>query len=64
MLSNCKVNIKKEKTAQTVPKALHDRVVNGIKDWVRGSEVTEQHDEEAMVSQLVELCATGVKVLE
>ena len=58
------MNLRRKEEKTFLPKALHDGVANGIKHGVRGSEVTEQHDEEAMVSQLVELCATGFKVLD
>lgn len=46
------------------PECMQDGEVDGFKDWVRCIEVVEQHDEESVVGQLVELGRSRLLVLE
>lgn len=47
-----------------LPESMHHREADGIKHGVWGIEVVEQHDEEAVVGQLVELHGLGLVVLQ
>ena len=47
-----------------LPESMQHRVADCIKHGVGGVEVVEQHDEEAVVRQLVELCGLGLVVLQ
>jgi len=46
------------------PECMQDGEVDGFKDWVGCIEVVEQHDEESVVGQLVELGRSCLLVLE
>ena len=37
--------------------------MDGIKDRVRSAKVTEEHDKEAMIGQLMELCVSTLMVM-
>ena len=47
-----------------LPESMQYGEADGIKHGVGGVEVVEQHDEEAVVGQLVELCGLGLVVLQ
>ena len=47
-----------------LPESMQHREADGIKHRVRGIEVIEEHDKEAVVGQLVEFCGLGLVVLQ
>ena len=46
------------------PESMQDGEADGVKDWVRSVEVVDEHDEETVVGQLVEVCCPRLLVLE